>query len=105
MDYSTLKDDALKALEYLGKINVEKAIEALKKPSLSDTLVVAEDAAELAKVVGIFVPPVAVAASDAEAIIGGIQFLMSVPVLSGRIPQVTLDTEAYIADRFQNPRY
>lgn len=105
MNYSTLENDALKALEYLGKINVEKAIEAIKHPSLSDDLAIAKDAATLARIVGIFVPPVAIAASDAQAIISGIQFLMSTPILSGKIPQVTLDTESYIDDRFQNPRY
>lgn len=105
MKLSNIEADVLKTLDYLGRINIEKVREAIQKPSLTEVLTVAKDADELAKVVGVFVPPVAIVANDAEAIINGIQFLMSISDSMSKIPQTTLDTENYIEDRFQNPRY
>lgn len=102
---SKIESDVLAALKYLGTVNIEKAREAIEKPTLGGILTVAKDAATVAKIVGIFVPPVAIAANDAEAIVSGVQFLMSLSTTLSKIPQTTLDTENYIEDRFQNPRY
>lgn len=105
MNLSNIKSDVLKALNYLGTVDVEKAKEAFQKPSLAGVLTAIKDVDTVAKIVGIIVPPVAIAADDAEAIINGVQFLMSISSSLSKIPQTTLDTENYIEDRFQNPRY
>ena len=49
--------------------------------------------------IGVFVPPVAIAANDLDAALGGFKLLMQFS--NGKIPQVTLDLEQTIRDRFE----
>ncbi|MEJ0051408.1 MAG: hypothetical protein WDN02_09425 [Methylovirgula sp.] len=49
--------------------------------------------------IGVFVPPVAIAANDLAAALGGFELLMQFS--NGKIPQVTLDLEQTIQDRFK----
>ncbi len=54
---------------------------------------------DILRVVGVFVPPVAIAANDLAAALGGFELLMQFS--NGKIPQVTLDLEQTIRDRFE----
>ncbi len=98
-DLSTLATDAQKiatALKYASQINFSKAAQAFESANLAGEIETLDD---ILRVIGVFVPPVAVAANDLAAALGGFELLMRFS--NGKIPQVTLDLEQTLHDRFE----
>jgi hypothetical protein len=101
LDLSTLEADAAKigtALEYAQRINFAAAAKAFETANLAGELTTIAD---VLRVVGVFVPPVAIAANDLAAAVAGFDLLLRFS--SGAIPRTTLDTEGAIEDRFERP--
>ncbi len=97
-DLSNLTTDVQKvaaALKYASQINFSKAAQAFESANLDGELETLDD---ILRVIGVFVPPVAIAANDLAAALGGFELLMQFS--NGKIPQVTLDLEQTIQDRF-----
>ena len=84
------------ALRYASQINFGAAAQAFQTANLAGEITTIDD---VLKVIGVFVPPVAVAANDLAAALGGFELLMQ--FADGKIPQVTLDLEQTIQDRFE----
>jgi hypothetical protein len=84
------------ALKYASQINFSKAAQAFESANLAGELETLDD---ILRVIGVFVPPVAIAANDLAAALGGFELLMQFS--NGKIPQVTLDLEQTIQDRFE----
>jgi hypothetical protein len=84
------------ALKYASQINFNKATQAFESADLAGELQTIDD---VLRVIGVFVPPVAIAASDLAAALDGFELLMQFS--NGKIPQVTLDLEQTIQDRFE----
>lgn len=84
------------ALKYASQINFGAAAQAFETANLAGELKTIDD---VLQIIGVFVPPVAVAASDLAAALGGFQLLMQFS--DSKIPQVTLDFEQTIHDRFE----
>jgi hypothetical protein len=98
-DLSNLTTDVQKiatALNYASQINFSKAAQAFESANLAGELETLDD---ILRVIGVFVPPVAIAANDLAAALGGFKLLMQFS--NGKIPQVTLDLEQTIQDRFE----
>jgi hypothetical protein len=98
-DLSNLTTDVQKiatALNYASQINFSKAAQAFESANLAGELETLDD---ILRVIGVFVPPVAIAANDLAAALGGFKLLMQFS--NGKIPQVTLDLEQTIRDRFE----
>jgi hypothetical protein len=98
-DLSNLATDVQKvatALKYASQINFGKAAQAFESANLAGELETLDD---ILRVIGVFVPPVAIAANDLAAALGGFELLMQFS--NGKIPQVTLDLEQTIQDRFE----
>jgi hypothetical protein len=98
-DLSNLATDVEKgstALKYASQINFSKAAKAFESANLAGELETLDD---ILRVIGVFVPPVAIAANDLDAALGGFKLLMQFS--NGKIPQVTLDLEQTIQDRFE----
>jgi hypothetical protein len=98
-DLSNLATDVQKvatALKYASQINFSKAVQAFESANLAGELETLDD---ILRVIGVFVPPVAIAANDLDAALGGFELLMQFS--NGKIPQVTLDLEQTIQDRFE----
>jgi hypothetical protein len=98
-DLSTFVTDVQKvatALKYASQINFVAATQAFETANLAGELKTIDD---VLQVIGVFVPPVAIAANDLAAALGGFALLMQFS--SGKIPQVTLDLEQTIHDRFE----
>jgi hypothetical protein len=98
-DLSNLATDVEKvatALKYASQINFSKAAQAFESANLAGELETLDD---ILRVIGVFVPPVAIAANDLAAALGGFKLLMQFS--NGKIPQVTLDLEQTIRDRFE----
>jgi len=98
-DMSALVTDVQKvttALKYASQINFAGAVQAFETANLAGELNTIDD---VLRVIGVFVPPVAVAANDLAAALGGFELLMQVS--NSKIPQVTLDLEQTIHDRFE----
>jgi hypothetical protein len=98
-DLSNLATDVEKvatALKYASQINFTKAAQAFESANLTGELETIDD---ILRVIGVFVPPVAIAANDLDAALGGFELLMQFS--NGKIPQVTLDLEQTIQDRFE----
>jgi hypothetical protein len=101
-DLSALATDVQKvatALKYASQINFSKAAQAFESADFAGEIETLDD---ILRVIGVFAPPVAIAANDLAAALGGFELLMHFS--NGKIPQVTLDLEQTIQDRFeQNP--
>jgi hypothetical protein len=98
-DLSNFATDVQKvatALKYASQINFGKAAQAFESANLAGELETLDD---ILRVIGVFVPPVAIAANDLAAALGGFELLMQFS--NGKIPQVTLDLEQTIQDRFE----
>jgi hypothetical protein len=98
-DLSNLATDVQEvaaALKYASQINFSKAAQAFESANLAGELETLDD---ILRVIGVFVPPVAIAANDLAAALGGFELLMQFS--NGKIPQVTLDLEQTIQDRFE----
>jgi hypothetical protein len=98
-DLSNFATDVQKvatALKYASQINFGKAAQAFESANLAGELETLDD---ILRVIGVFVPPVAIAANDLDAALGGFELLMQFS--NGKIPQVTLDLEQTIQDRFE----
>ncbi|HKH81136.1 MAG TPA: hypothetical protein VKA03_05945 [Methylovirgula sp.] len=101
LDLGTLEADAAKigkALEYAQQIDFAAAAKAFETANLAGEIQTVED---VMQVVGVFVPPVAVAANDLAAAVAGFDLLLQ--FANGKIPQTTLDTEENIEERFERP--
>jgi hypothetical protein len=100
-DLTTLEADAAeigKALEYARQIDFAAAAKAFETANLAGEIKTVED---VMQVIGVFVPPVATAASDLAAAVSGFDLLLQ--FANGKIPQTTLDTEEKIEQRFERP--
>jgi hypothetical protein len=100
-DLSTLEADAMKigtALEYAQQIDFAAAAKAFETANLAGEIATVED---VMRVIGVFVPAVAIAANDLAAAVAGFDLLLE--FANGKIPQTTLDTEAKIEERFEKP--
>lgn len=100
-DLSTLEADAAKivaALEYAQQIDFAAAAEAFETANLSGEIATIDD---VMRVIGVFVPAVAIAANDLAAAVAGFDLLLQ--FANGKIPQTTLNTEAEIEERFEQP--
>jgi hypothetical protein len=100
-DLSALETDAAKigtALEYAQRIDFSAAAKAFETANLAGELATIAD---VMRVIGVFVPPVAIAANDLAAAVAGFDLLLQFS--SGTIPQATLDTEETIENRFERP--
>ena len=98
-DLSNLATDVQKvatAPKYASQINFSKAAQAFEFANLAGELETLDD---ILRVIGVFLPPVAIAANDLAASLGGFELLMQFS--NGKIPQVTLDLEQTIRDRFE----
>ncbi len=98
-ELSALATDVQKvatALKYASQINFSKAAQAFESANLVGEIETLDD---ILRVIGVFVPPVAMAANDLAAALGGFELIMQVS--NGKIPQVTLDLEQTIHDRFE----
>jgi hypothetical protein len=84
------------ALKYASQINFSKAAQAFETANLAGEIETLDD---VLKVIGVFVPPVAIAANDLAAASSGFELLMQFS--NGTIPQVTRDLEQTIQDRFE----
>lgn len=84
------------ALKYASQIDFGKAAQAFQSADLAGEITTIDD---VLRVIGVFVPPVAIAADDLAAALGGFELLMQ--FANGKIPQVTLDLERTIQDRFE----
>jgi len=84
------------ALKYASQIDFSKAAQAFQSADLAGEITTIDD---VLRVIGVFVPPVAIAADDLAAALGGFELLMQ--FANGKIPQVTLDLERTIQDRFE----
>ncbi|WP_297299179.1 hypothetical protein [uncultured Methylovirgula sp.] len=84
------------ALKYASQINFGDAAQAFQSANLIGELKTVDD---VLRVIGVFVPPVAIAADDLAVALGGFAVLMRFS--NGKIPQVTLDLERTIEDRFE----
>ena len=84
------------ALKYASQIDFGKATQAFQSADLAGEITTIDD---VLRVIGVFVPPVAIAADDLAAALGGFELLMQ--FANGKIPQVTLDLERTIQDRFE----
>ena len=84
------------ALKYASQINFAEAVRAFDTANLVGELKTIDD---VLQVVGVFVPPVALGANDLAAALGGFALLMQLS--NSKIPQVTLDLEQTIHDRFE----
>ncbi|MEW6438916.1 MAG: hypothetical protein AB1508_17300 [Pseudomonadota bacterium] len=84
------------ALKYASQIDFGKAVHAFQSADLAGEITTIDD---VLRVIGVFVPPVAIAANDLDAALGGFELLMQ--FANGKIPQVTLDLEQTIQDRFE----
>jgi hypothetical protein len=99
VDLSSLVTDVQKvamALKYASQINFAEAVRAFETADLAGELKTIDD---VLQVIGVFVPPVAIAANDLAAALGGFELLMQAS--NSKIPQVTLDLEQTIHDRFE----
>jgi hypothetical protein len=84
------------ALKYASQINFGEAAQAFQTANLAGEIKTIDD---VLRVIGVFVPPVAIAANDLDAALGGFELLMQ--FAGGKIPQVTLDLEQTIQNRFE----
>jgi hypothetical protein len=84
------------ALKYASQIDFGKAAQAFQSADLAGEITTIDD---VLRVIGVFVPPVAIAADDLDAALGGFELLMQ--FTNGKIPQVTLDLERTLQDRFE----
>ena len=84
------------ALKYASQINFKAASRAFQTANLAGEIATIDD---VLKVIGVFVPPVAIAADDLGVALGGFELLMQFG--KGKIPQVTLGLEQTIQDRFE----
>jgi hypothetical protein len=83
-DLSSLATDVQKvatALKYASQINFRKAAQAFESANLSGEIETLDD---ILRVIGVFVPPVAIAANDLAAALGGFELLMQFS--NGKIP-------------------
>jgi hypothetical protein len=99
LDISSLVTDVQKvatALKYASQINFVDAVQAFETADLGGELKTIDD---VLQVIGVFVPPIAIAANDLAAALGGFELLMQAS--NSKIPQVTLDLEQTIHDRFE----
>ncbi len=99
-DLSSLATDVEKvaaALKYASQINFTKAVQAFESANLAGEIETLDD---VLRVIGVFLPPVAIAANDLAAASSGFELLMQFS--NGKIPQVTLDLEQTIQDRFEH---
>lgn len=99
LDLSNLVSDVEKigtALKYASQINFAEAAQAFETANLAGELQTIDD---VLKIVGVFVPPVAIAANDLEAAVAGFDLLLQFS--TGKIPQTTLDLEETIEERFR----
>jgi hypothetical protein len=100
-DLAAIEADAAKigtALQYAQHIDFAAAAKAFETANLAGEITTIDDAM---RVIGVFVPPVAIAANDLAAAIAGFDLLLQ--FANGKIPQTTLDTEAAIEERFEQP--
>jgi hypothetical protein len=100
-DLATVEADAAKiatALEYAQQIDFAAAAKAFETANLSGEITTIED---VMPVISVLVPAVAIAASDLAAAVAGFDLLLQ--FANGKIPQTTLDTEAEIEERFEQP--
>ncbi len=95
-DFVTDIEKIATALKYASQINFSEAAQAFESANLAGELETLDD---ILRVIGVFVPPVAIAANDLDAALGGFKLLMQFS--NGKIPQVTLDLEQTIQDRFE----
>lgn len=94
--FATDAEKIAMALKYASQINFGAAVQAFETANLAGELKTIDD---VLQVIGVFVPPVAVAASDLAAALGGFELLMRFS--NSKIPQVTLDLEQTLHDRFE----
>ena len=100
-DLSTLEADVAKigaALEYSRRIDFAAAAAAFATANLAGELTTIAD---VLRIIGVFVPPAAIAANDLAAAVAGFDLLLR--FANGAIPQTTLDTEETIDQRFEEP--
>ncbi len=100
-DLATLEADAAKigtALEYARQIDFAAAAKAFEKANLEGEITTIDD---VLRIIGVFVPAVAIAANDLAAAVAGFDLLLQ--FADGKIPQTMLDTEAEIEERFEQP--
>ncbi|HLH13036.1 MAG TPA: hypothetical protein VKV77_14320 [Methylovirgula sp.] len=100
-DLAGLEADAAKvgkALEYAEQIDFAAAAKAFETANLAGEIATVED---VMRIIGVFIPPVGIAANDLAAAVGGFDLLLQ--FANGKIPQVTKDTEEAISDRFEDP--
>lgn len=100
-DLSNLETDAAnigKALQYAEQIDFAAAAKAFETANLAGEIATIED---VMRVIGVFVPAVAIAADDLAAAVAGFDLLLK--LAGGGIPQTTRDTEEAIAARFERP--
>jgi hypothetical protein len=100
-DLSALEEEAAKigtALQYAQRIDFAAAAEAFETANLAGELTTVVD---VMRVIGVFVPPVAMAANDLAAAVAGFDLLLQFS--TGTIPQATLNTEETIEGRFERP--
>ncbi len=100
-DLSTFEMDAAKigtALEYAQLIDFAAAAKAFETANLAGELATIAD---VLRVIGVFVPPAAIAANDLAAAVAGFDLLLQSS--RGVIPHTMLDTEATIEARFEQP--
>jgi hypothetical protein len=98
-DLTSLEADAAKigkALEYAQNIDFAAAATAFETANLAGEIATIED---VMRIIGVFVPPVAIAADDLAAAVAGFDLLLQ--FANGKIPQTTLDTEEAIEARFE----
>jgi hypothetical protein len=84
------------ALKYASQINFAQAAQAFETANLAGEIQTIDD---VLKIIGVFVPPVAIAANDLGTAVAGFDLLLQFS--SGKIPQTTLDLEETIRERFQ----
>jgi hypothetical protein len=100
-DVATLAADALKigtALRYAQQIDFVAAANAFETADLAGEITTIDD---VMRVIGVFVPPVAIVANDLTAAVSGFDLLLQ--FANGTIPRTTLDMEATIEERFEQP--
>lgn len=68
-----------KALQYGSQINFSQAVAAFKTANLAGEIQTVDD---VLKVIGVFVPPVAIAANDISAAEAGFNFLLTLGTLA-----------------------
>lgn len=101
LDLSGLDADVSKvatAIKYASAINFADAAKAFETADLIGQITTIDEAL---KVIGVFVPPVAVAANDLDAAIGGFKILLQ--FANGKVPPSTSNLEQMIDERFEQP--